>query len=121
MSQTLSSDENRTRGGHGSLLVTPCTTEPLRQSVLVGDRVEPRDILGKDSFSVVGWGGAKDPTLLSVREQRRSSQKRGVMRPRAGASLEDGTSNHKDKKPREVRTSEHRERLKVNLECLCKP
>lgn len=53
----------KTRGGHGSLLVTPCTTEPFLQPVLVGCRAEPRDIPGKDSFSVVGWGGvgARDP------------------------------------------------------------
>ena len=43
------------------------------------------------------------------------------MRPRARASLGEGTSNYKDKKPRVVRTGEHHERLKVNVECLCKP
>lgn len=66
---------------------------------------------------MVGWGGvgARDPTLLFVREQR-SSQKRGVTRSRAGASLGERTSNYKDKKPRVVRTSEHHERLKANLE-----
>lgn len=82
----------------------------------------PRAFLGKTLQCVCG-GGGRDPTLLLVRGQRRSSQKRGVTGPRAGADLGqwEEISNYKDKETRAVRTSEKHERLKVNLECPCKP
>lgn len=64
VSQTLSSDEDRMRGEHGSLVVTPCTPEPLWQTALIGCRAEPGDIPEEDSFSMVGEGAGPPPFCL---------------------------------------------------------